>query len=182
MTDSAFRSTLLRWADADDPIERRRVAGLLSSQIELALNQQGNNAQIVIWDVQEKTEAKIDGLHEQVGNTNVLISGVIEALNGLRDAVQDGTARLGKLEAGQAKLERGQVRLSTKMRESTADRADLRRLADEQRQMIVELAERFDSYIAAVPVERRNALVAQIEEHQRRIDAIEALDAASRET
>jgi chromosome segregation ATPase len=150
VTDSAFRSTLLRWADADDPIERRRVAGLLASQIELALNQQGNNAQIVIWDVQEKTDEKIDSLHEQVGNTNVLISGVIEALNGLRDAVQDGTARLGKLEAGQAKLERGQGRLSTKMRESIADRADLRRLANEQRQMIVELAERFNNVVGTM--------------------------------
>lgn len=71
--------------------------------------------------------------------------------------------RLGKLEKRQARLD---SRHSKQWRESVKDRADLRRL-------INELAERFDGYIAAVPLDRRNALVAQIEEHERRLNDLD---------
>jgi len=100
---SAFRKTLRELAEADDRADRLRTANLLASQLEVAFNQQGNLAQVAIWDVQEAAYQKIDDLHKQVGDTNTLLAGVIEAIHGLRGDVRqsatESAARLKKIEA-----------------------------------------------------------------------------------
>lgn len=158
----------------------------VTSQLIDGLIKTFKNEVVKITAEREQREIDRDKLHKQRwdytldqldqlikrGNAQADLFGKLEGMpNAIETLAREVATRLGK-------LERGQGRLSTKMRESIADRADLRRLINEQRQMFVELAERFDGYIAAVPIERRNQLVAQIEEHQRRIDAIEARGAA----
>lgn len=99
---SGFRSTLRRLATEGDATERLRVAELFASQIELALDTQGGNMQVALWNVEEGVAKKIDHIHEQLGNANTLQSAVLEAVNGLRGDVQqtasEMAARLGKNE------------------------------------------------------------------------------------
>jgi chromosome segregation ATPase len=129
-----FGTTLRRLADTEPDTERARQMALLASQLEVAFDQQSSNVQVALWDVQEAAYKKIDDLHAHQGDTNQLLSGVIEAIGGLKQAVEtsalESAARLGKLEEGQAALA-GQVNtLTEEMGDSKADRKSLREAFD----------------------------------------------------
>ena len=105
---TTFGATLRQLADTEPDAERARQMALLASQLEVAFDQQGSNVQVALWDVQDSTRQKIDDLHAHQSDTNLLLSNVIEAVNGLRGDVQasavESAARLGKLEEGQNDL------------------------------------------------------------------------------
>lgn len=61
-------------------------------------------------------------------------------------------------------------------KESRADRNDLRERIDALSERFETLAEQFDAYIAPLPVEARNARVAQIDDHEARLRALEGGD------
>lgn len=116
---SSFRNTLRRLAAEQDPAERARVADLFASQIEIALDTQGGNMQIALWNVEESVHLKFDHIHEQIGNSNTLQSAVLEAIGGLRTDVQQSAievaARLGKTETEVAEIREGQNTLATRV-------------------------------------------------------------------
>lgn len=88
------------------------------------------------------------------------------ALERIEAALMGVGTRLGKLEH--------------QMQDSQEDRSDLRsrQLAQGDQiaaltEQVTILTEQFRTYIDAVPLERRNALVAQIEDHERRLNEIQ---------
>lgn len=105
---TTFRKTLRQLANEDDQAERVRLSDVFASQLELAFNQQGNLNQVALSDTEEVLLNKIDRLHEQVGDTNVLLGGVAEAIGDLRGIVErtasESAARLGKIETEQARV------------------------------------------------------------------------------
>lgn len=119
---TSFRKTLDQMASVDDVTERRRLSGILASQLEVALNDQANKAQVVIWEGQERAEAKIDRLNEQVGDNNTLISAFIAAQNGQAYRIE---ASLGEVARGLGKLAGDVTELGEQLEESKEDRAGL---------------------------------------------------------
>lgn len=92
-------------AVAADPDERLRLHDLLASELEIALNNQGNKTQIVVSEAQEAAYQKIDDLHAHQADTNTLLSKVIEGMSGTREDVArvltvqgENAARLKKIE------------------------------------------------------------------------------------
>lgn len=172
---SALRRTLHDLADADDRTERRRLSGLLASQLEVELNTQLNRTQVALWDVQESAFRKIDDLHEHQSDTNLLLAKVVEGLQGMRDdmqhAAEEHAARLGKLEVQVDDLD---VRQSEQWRQamdlldaSKRDRADLRGRIN----LIIkdQFTPEQQSAIIAEQVTQRAALA----ELRRRLDSLE---------
>lgn len=119
LLDTSFRTTLRQMAEAEDASDRRRLYDMLASQLEVALNNQANMTQVVLWDVQEAAYKKIDALHEHQADTNVLLTGVMDSLAAIQASVQ-------QVLAANKETVRGLKKLESQMRESQKDRADLR--------------------------------------------------------
>jgi hypothetical protein len=173
---TTFGATLRQLADTEPDAERARQMALLASQLEVAFDQQGSNVQVALWDVQDATRTKIDDLHAHQADTNTLLSGVMEALNGLRGDVQasaaESAARLGKLENGQAAIA-GQVN-DLSERVDTIDGRDQQQYAESKahRERIQQAIDtiRAEQY----PVELRERALATIAAHEAELEAIRA--------
>lgn len=141
MTDTAFRVTLRQLAEAEDAHDRRRLYDMLASQLEVALNNQANNTQVVLWDVQEAAYKKIDQLHEHQSDTNMLLTGVMESLLAIQASVQQ------VLNANKDTV-RGLKKLQGQMKDSQADRKQIRAEVAGVKDSVAELQHRLDTYIA----------------------------------
>lgn len=129
---SGFRLTLRRMATEDDPTERERLADSLASRIETALDQSGDKNAIIMNGIEETLLGKINDIHKSLSDTNELSSRVLEALVALQlgqdktlRAVEDGAARLGKLEETTGELRRGQVDYNARLDETNVKIGEL---------------------------------------------------------
>lgn len=157
MVDTSFRVTLRQMAEAEDAQDRRRLYDLLASQIEVALNNQANNTQVVLWDVQEAAYKKIDALHEHQSDTNLLLAGVADSLAMIQASVQ-------QVLAANKETVRGLKKLQGQMRESQEDRRQIRQEVAGVKDDVATLQSRFDEYIAG----------SKRDEFERRLLALEA--------
>lgn len=86
---SEFRTTLEQMASTDDPAERKRLAGLLASQLEVRENNQSNRTQVALWDVQESADRKLDRLHAQLNDHTLLVTETGAAITAKVDSYQE---------------------------------------------------------------------------------------------
>lgn len=103
---TTFRTTLRKLATEQNADERMRLSDVLASELEIAFNRQGNQAQLAVSDTEEVLLKKFDSLQKDVGDGNLLLSTFMTNFPAqlatfqteLRGAVAEETARgLGKL-------------------------------------------------------------------------------------
>lgn len=141
MVDTSFRVTLRQMAEAEDAQDRRRLYDLLASQIEVALNNQANNTQVVLWDVQEAAYKKIDALHSHQADTNLLLAGVADSLAMIQASVQ-------QVLTANKETVRGLKKMQGQMKESQADRKQIRAEVAGVKEDVAALQARLEAYIA----------------------------------
>jgi DNA repair ATPase RecN len=131
--------TLRQMADAEDALDRRRLYDMLASQLEVALNNQANSTQVVLWDVQEKAYQKIDALHEHQSDTNMLLVGVADSLAQIQASVQQVLSAHKETALGLKKVQ-------TQMKESQADRRKIHKEVAAVKSDVAALQARLDRY------------------------------------
>ena len=166
---TSFRKTIDQMAKTEDATERRRLGGIFASQLEVALNDQANKAQVVIWEAQERAEGKIDALNEQVGYTNTLISAAIAGQSSQAERIEQS---LGEVVRGLGKLASDVSDLGEQQQESREDRAGIHAEIAEIKALLnqSEITEIKAAIDARADHDRR---IQALEENNARIEAIE---------